>query len=212
MIRTLRLANARLYSSAPSSLAKQRRGRTQKAEQAALLPGQFLVGLPDPVSNIRPIKFYIPDDETAVEQQYRELREEAARRDHEFWKDNNMRFETGKLAFEQQTVERSGQCTLDDLSEYYKQYQVDSHARHLCYNRYVWRRNWQMVWPGIRAWCVEIWRRRTRRVATVAKHSEQGYLFERDGHDVAKRSAEPVAKPDAGPQVNRRAEKIRSYY
>ncbi|KAJ1938286.1 hypothetical protein FBU59_004486 [Linderina macrospora] len=102
-------------------------------------------------SNIRPIKFYIPSDETPQEQVYRELRESACKRDHEFWADNNTRFESGKAEFEQEMVRKTGACTLDDLSIYYKQYQVESYERHLKYNRYLWRRNLAMVGPGIRA-------------------------------------------------------------
>ncbi|KAJ2397648.1 hypothetical protein GGI23_003458, partial [Coemansia sp. RSA 2559] len=110
----------------------------------SLLPGQILVGPPHPISNIRPIKFYIPSDETSIERKYRELREHAVARDHEFWLDNNMRFEQGKADFERHTVVTKGACTLDDLSDYFKQYQVDSFDRHLEYNRYVWKRNLAM--------------------------------------------------------------------
>ncbi|KAI8320215.1 hypothetical protein GQ54DRAFT_248820, partial [Martensiomyces pterosporus] len=115
-----------------------------------------LVGPPHPISNIRPVRFYIPSDETPQEKAYRELREDAVARDHEFWLDNNTRFEKGKMEFEQTMAEKNGECSLDDLSVYYKQYQVDSYRRHLEYNRYVWRRNLQMVLPGIRAWWQEI--------------------------------------------------------
>ncbi|KAJ1720705.1 hypothetical protein LPJ61_006128, partial [Coemansia biformis] len=93
-----------------------------------------------------------------------------------FWLDNNTRFEQGKAEFERRIVETKGACSIDDLSVYYKQYQLDSYERHLKYNRYVWRRSFSMVWPGVRAWAVDIRRRRARRVLAVAKHSEQGYF------------------------------------
>ncbi|PIA15105.1 hypothetical protein COEREDRAFT_30653, partial [Coemansia reversa NRRL 1564] len=115
-----------------------------------------LLGPPHAISNIRPVKFYIPPDETLTEKRYREMREEAVQQDHEFWLDNNTRFEQGKLSFEQQVAEKKGQCTMDDLSVYFHQYQVDSYTRHLEYNRYVWKRSLRMIWPGIRAWLVEV--------------------------------------------------------
>ncbi|KAJ1895642.1 hypothetical protein LPJ81_004919, partial [Coemansia sp. IMI 209127] len=142
----------------------------------SLLPGQILVGPPHPISNIRPIRFYIPSDETLIERKYRELREHAVARDHEFWLDNNMRFEQGKTDFERHTVVTKGACTLDDLSDYFKQYQVDSFDRHLEYNRYVWKRNLAMVWPGLCAWVRGIGRRKRRRMDALARHSEQSYF------------------------------------
>ncbi|KAJ2555850.1 hypothetical protein EV175_002170 [Coemansia sp. RSA 1933] len=159
-------------------------GSTSKLNQLksrvnSLLPGQILVGPPHPISNIRPIAFYIPSDETAAEQKYRELREHAVARDHEFWLDNNTRFEQGKADFERHTTETKGACTLDDLSEYFKQYQVDSFDRHLQYNRYVWKRNLAMVWPGLCAWVGGIGKRKRRRTAALARHSEQSYFDHR---------------------------------
>ncbi|KAJ2711871.1 hypothetical protein H4R19_003044 [Coemansia spiralis] len=180
-------------------------------DQSVLLPGQFLVGPPHPVSNIRPVRFYVAADETAVEKRYREMREAVAEQDHQFWLDNNSRFEQGKAEFERQTTATKGVCSIDDLSTYYKQYQIDSYQRHLEYNRTVWARGFRMVWPGIRAWAVDIRRRRARRVSAVARHSEQGY-FDR-GPVAEHRSDRPP--PDAGSKpstVDRRAEKIRSYY
>ncbi|KAJ1956468.1 hypothetical protein EC988_001333 [Linderina pennispora] len=172
--------------------------------QSNLLPGQFLVGPPHAISNIRPIKFYVPADETPQEQAYRELREDACRRDHLFWLDNNTQFEAGKAAFEQETVRQTGACTLDDLSVYYKQYQEEAYERHLAYNRYVWRRNLAMVVPGIRAWWQSVRRRERRETDGLARHAEQGY-FENDKPVGRKAEREKQG-------VDRREEKIKSYY
>ncbi|KAJ2444423.1 hypothetical protein GGF42_006307 [Coemansia sp. RSA 2424] len=190
--------------------------------QRSLLPGQFLVGPPHPVSNIRPVKFYIPVDETWQERKYRELREDGLRRDHEFWLDNNRRFEQGKEEFEQAVVGRIGGCTVDDLSVYYKQYQVDSYERHLKYNRYLWRRNLAMVGPGVRAWWQEVWRRRKRKGQAMAMFSEQGF-FDREVGDLTTsgtaagttvRLPTPPRHPseEGADKIDRRAEKIKSYY
>ncbi|KAJ2806877.1 hypothetical protein H4R20_001520 [Coemansia guatemalensis] len=197
----------------PYSTSTQRvERRKATTNQSSLLPGQFLLGPPHAISNIRPVKFYIPPDETPAEKRYREMREEAVQRDHEFWLDNNTRFEQGKLLFEQQLAEQKGQCTLDDLSVYYHQYQVDSYTRHLEYNRYVWRRSLRMIWPGIRAWLVEIGKRKKRRVDALAKYSEQGY-FDREQPGVSRvEHVQNSTGQTAKNQVDRRAEKIRSYY
>ncbi|KAJ2784415.1 hypothetical protein H4R18_001125 [Coemansia javaensis] len=156
-------------------------------DPSALLPGQLLVGPPHPVSNIRPVRFYVPPDESPAERRYRELREDAVRQDHRFWLDNNSRFEQGK-------AEARSACPVDGLAAYYKQYQDDAYRRHLAYNRYVWRRSFAMLWPAVRAWITGLGKRRRRTLAAAATHSAQAYF-------------------DRGPAAtDRRAEKIKSYY
>ncbi|KAJ1666129.1 hypothetical protein IW140_001844 [Coemansia sp. RSA 1813] len=221
------------------SNSKSNRTPDNNSRVSSLLPGQILVGPPHPVSNIRPIKFYIPSDETSIERKYRELREHAVTKDHEFWLDNNTRFEQGKAEFERHATVTKGACTLDDLSEYFRQYQVDSFGRHLEYNRYVWRRNLAMVWPGLCAWIKDIRRRKRRRMDALARHSEQSYFDQQESSEsvVAERiqSTGPnnvagsekgagadcqkegplakQAKPESlDSDVDRRAEKIKSYY
>ncbi|KAJ2119377.1 hypothetical protein GGH12_005492 [Coemansia sp. RSA 1822] len=153
----------------------------------------------------------MPSDETPHERTYRLLREEAAHRDHAFWTDNNSRFERGRIEFERNRINRTGVCTLDDLSVYFQEYQNESYKRHVEYNKYVWQRNWHMVWPGIRAWVDEVRRRARRRSFAVARHAEQGYFFARSG--VSKdRVKDGPASPPSQPEASRRDEKIRSYY
>ncbi|KAJ2496952.1 hypothetical protein GGH96_005466 [Coemansia sp. RSA 1972] len=176
-----------------------------------LLPGQFLVGAPHPVSNIRPIAFYIASDETPHEHLYRLMREEAAHRDHAFWTDNNTRFERGRIEFERTRIERTGSCTMDDLSVYFQEYQNESYERHVEYNKYVWKRNWRMVWPGVRAWVDEVRRRARRKEFAVARHAEQGYFFGREGVSKDRVKDDSGPRPSQ-PEASRRDEKIRSYY
>ena len=52
------------------------------------------IGPPDKVSNIRPYKFYQPEDETDTERNYREQRTEAIEFNHEFWYKHNKSFFT----------------------------------------------------------------------------------------------------------------------
>ncbi|KAJ1999589.1 hypothetical protein GGI04_004508, partial [Coemansia thaxteri] len=143
------------------------------------------------------------------ERRYREQREDAVQKDHEFWLDNNRRFEQGKEEFERAALGKSG---VDELSVYYKQYQEESFGRHLAYNRYVWRRNLAMVVPGVRAWWQEVWRRRKRKGQAVAVFSEQGFFDrEDDGAPEMHRRPGTAGQQDAG-KLDRRAEKIKSYY
>lgn len=50
------------------------------------------IGPPDPVSNLRLIKFYQPPDETAAEKQFREMRQEVQDWNQEFWTQHNVNF------------------------------------------------------------------------------------------------------------------------
>ncbi|KAJ2780266.1 hypothetical protein GGI15_003602 [Coemansia interrupta] len=184
-----------------------------------LLPGQLLVGAPHAVSNIRPLRLSIPSDETPAERTYREQRQAAAHQDHVFWQANNQQFEQGKQAFEQQVRAERGECTLDDLSVYYRRYQEESYARHVEYNRAVWRRNVAMVWPGVRAWWQEVWRRRARRRMAVAGMAGGGTFYGREGRGDVRRArgasvdgAGSVNASTPVADVDRRAEKIKSYY
>ncbi|KAJ2722128.1 hypothetical protein GGI07_003513 [Coemansia sp. Benny D115] len=223
------LASVRALSSKSDGPSTKQKGTAATSLQTAtpvhsaghtLLPGQFLVGAPHPISNIRPLHLYVPHDETLVEKRYREMRENGQRQDHEFWLDNNRRFERGRQEFEQKVVADKGQCTLDDLSLYYRQYQVDSYDRHLAYNRAVWRRNLAMVVPGLRAWWAEVWRRRRRRGEGVARYAAAELAPGEEGSGEVERTAknaQPSTAPAsdagaAGGSVDRRAEKIKSYY
>ncbi|KAJ1863884.1 hypothetical protein LPJ73_000407 [Coemansia sp. RSA 2703] len=191
-----------------------------------LLPGQLLVGAPHAVSNIRPLRLSIPFDETPAERTYREQRQAAALEDHLFWQANNMRFEQGKQAFEQHVRDTRGVCTLDDLSAFYRRYQEEEYQRHLEYNGRVWRRNLRMVWPGVCAWWMEVWRRRARKRVAVAAMAANTF-YGREGRGDVRRAAEGSASVNASDSVNasesvhastpaadvdRRADKIKSYY
>ena len=52
------------------------------------------VGPADKVSNIRPYKFYQPEDETDLERSYRVQRTEAIEFNHDFWYKHNKNFFT----------------------------------------------------------------------------------------------------------------------
>lgn len=50
------------------------------------------IGPPDPVSNIRPIRFYVPPNETFTEKKFRIRRAEVLEWNQQFWADHNSRF------------------------------------------------------------------------------------------------------------------------
>ena len=60
------------------------------------------VGPPDKVSNIRPYKFYQPENETPTEKKFREQRMEALEFNHDFWYKHNKSFFTVSTCLDKQ--------------------------------------------------------------------------------------------------------------
>ena len=50
------------------------------------------IGPPDRDSNLRPIKFHVPQDETPLEREYRTSRELVMRWNQEYWAKHNRKF------------------------------------------------------------------------------------------------------------------------
>lgn len=51
-----------------------------------------MIGPPDKISNIRPVLFHIPENESLPEKEYRLIRQEVLQWNQEFWTDHNTRF------------------------------------------------------------------------------------------------------------------------
>uniref|UniRef100_A0A171B7B0 APOPT family protein mitochondrial n=1 Tax=Triatoma infestans TaxID=30076 RepID=A0A171B7B0_TRIIF len=59
-----------------------------------------IVGPPNPISNIRPIIFHIPRNETAIEKIFRHEREYVQKWHEEFWSNHNTKFIEERKEFE----------------------------------------------------------------------------------------------------------------
>ncbi|XP_027632219.1 apoptogenic protein 1, mitochondrial isoform X3 [Tupaia chinensis] len=57
------------------------------------------IGPPDKYSNLRPVHFYIPENESALEQKLRELRQETQEWNQQFWAHQNLSFSKEKEEF-----------------------------------------------------------------------------------------------------------------
>ena len=67
-----------------------------------------MIGTPDPISNLRPVKYYIPSNETAEEREWRESCQRVDAFNEDFWQKNNTLFMNAKAEFEDQ-------CELENL-------------------------------------------------------------------------------------------------
>ncbi|XP_076043080.1 cytochrome c oxidase assembly factor 8 isoform X2 [Oratosquilla oratoria] len=133
----------------------------QKAKQQnknidSAIPGAShdCIGPPNKFSNIRPIKFYVPTNETPLQLQLRKHREETQEWNDEFWKNHNIKFKKMKADFIKKrleekyanTVEDQKRLTADEMSEFYKAF-LDLHrTQHIEYNKEWYKRNFRILY------------------------------------------------------------------
>lgn len=61
-----------------------------------------MIGTPDPISNLRPVKYYTPPNETAEEKEWRESCIKVDAFNEDFWHKNNTLFAQAKADYEEQ--------------------------------------------------------------------------------------------------------------
>jgi hypothetical protein len=74
-----------------------------------------MIGTPDPISNLRPVKYYIPSNETTEEREWRESCQRVDAFNEDFWQKNNTLFMNAKAEFEDQcklknTIQNMAMC------------------------------------------------------------------------------------------------------
>ncbi|RUP45250.1 hypothetical protein BC936DRAFT_148425 [Jimgerdemannia flammicorona] len=113
--------------------------------------GVDMVSTPDPVSNLRAVKYFIPENESQEEREWRLMRERVDKFNSDFWTENNAKFIREKAAFEDEVTSRGEQVTPETLSVFYKDFLDKAYPRQMAYNRQWWRDNLAMLYPGLKA-------------------------------------------------------------
>ncbi|XP_076393155.1 cytochrome c oxidase assembly factor 8 isoform X2 [Megachile rotundata] len=100
-----------------------------------------IIGPPDPVSNLRPIIYAKPKNESNLEKKYREAREDTQLWNENFWRKHNMSFIQERKQF-QEDLKAQGKLsiTADDMSIFYKEFLDKNWKTHLHYNIACFRR------------------------------------------------------------------------
>ncbi|XP_016154248.1 PREDICTED: apoptogenic protein 1, mitochondrial isoform X2 [Ficedula albicollis] len=104
------------------------------------------IGPPDQHSNLRPIIFYAPPDESALERRLREARQEAQASNQRFWARHNRAFRQEKEEFIYSRLKAKGlemrdesgqKATLnaEEMADFYKDFLSKNFKKHLQYNR-----------------------------------------------------------------------------
>ncbi|KAM6069380.1 cytochrome c oxidase assembly factor 8 isoform 2-T2 [Theristicus caerulescens] len=104
------------------------------------------IGPPDKHSNLRPVIFYAPPEESPLERRLREARQEAQACDQRFWARHNRAFRQEKEEFIYSRLKAKGlemrdetgqKATLnaEEMADFYKEFLSKNFRKHMQYNR-----------------------------------------------------------------------------
>ncbi|XP_011222809.2 cytochrome c oxidase assembly factor 8 [Ailuropoda melanoleuca] len=114
------------------------------------------IGPPDKHSNLRPIHFYVPENESPLEQKLRKLRQETQEWNQQFWANQNLTFRKEKEEFIHSRLKAKGlelragsgqKATLDaeEMADFYKEFLSKNFLKHMYYNRDWYKRNFAIT-------------------------------------------------------------------
>ncbi|XP_007663341.1 cytochrome c oxidase assembly factor 8 isoform X2 [Ornithorhynchus anatinus] len=132
------------------------------------------IGPPDRYSNLRPIKFYVPENESPLEQQLRKLRQETQEWNQRFWATQNLAFWKEKEEFIYRRLKAKGlevrdetgqKITLsaEEMADFYKEFLSKNFKKHMNYNRDWYKRNFTITFFMGKVAVERIWRRLGRK-------------------------------------------------
>ncbi|XP_051625508.1 cytochrome c oxidase assembly factor 8 isoform X2 [Manacus candei] len=105
------------------------------------------IGPPDKHSNLRPVIFYVPPEESPLERRLREARQEAQACNQRFWARHNCAFRQEKEEFIYSRLKAKGlemrdetgqKATLnaEEMADFYKDFLSKNFRKHMQYNRW----------------------------------------------------------------------------
>ncbi|KAG0324227.1 hypothetical protein BGZ99_002059 [Dissophora globulifera] len=114
---------------------------------------KFLTGNPHPISNLRPVLYPIPPNESPEDREFRERRERVDAFNQDFWVSNNNMFNKAKADYEEKIRAQNGNqpVTTEELSVFYKDFLDRAYDRQMRYNRQWWVENVGMLLPAAKA-------------------------------------------------------------
>ena len=126
-----------------------------------------MIGPPDPISNLRPIKITPSKNETPTQQKLRELRIEAQEFNQKFWLKHNREFTQGRAEYVKKVLQEKyphekGKTTINanEMSVFYKKFLDDHWTSHLDYNKQWQRRNFHILFLALKVKLETMFRRR----------------------------------------------------
>ncbi|CAG5131405.1 unnamed protein product [Candidula unifasciata] len=122
------------------------------------------IGPPDSISNIRPIQFYVPPDETHTEKDFRLQRQEVLEWNKQFWTDHNSRFFQEKEEYVQAHQAKDSEGNIqklspEEMSVFYKTFLNKNWHSHLNYNKEWYKKNVSLLWPAFKVLIIRLTRK-----------------------------------------------------
>lgn len=140
--------------------ASQAPKQAERAERTGFSPAATSkhdwIGPPDRLSNLRPIIYHIPENETPQERKLRRLRQETEDWNHEFWTNQNFTFSKEKEEYVRSQLSAKGlserdedgrkrTLSIEEMAVFYKHFLDKNIGRHASYNREWYRRNFTIT-------------------------------------------------------------------
>uniref|UniRef100_A0A8C5F430 Cytochrome c oxidase assembly factor 8 n=1 Tax=Gadus morhua TaxID=8049 RepID=A0A8C5F430_GADMO len=126
------------------------------------------IGPPNRLSNIRPITYHVPAQESALEERLRRLRQQTEVWNHEFWAYQNVAF--NKLLLDLFSVlllalftGRKHTLGSEEMALFYKSFLDTNRTRHANYNKEWYRRNFRITLLMGRVALTNAWKTVTNR-------------------------------------------------
>ena len=126
-----------------------------------------LIGPPDPASNLRPVKFKVPENETELQKRLRLLRQETQEFNQKFWSEHNAEFVKGredhiakvlKEKYENDVTKTT--ISAEEMSVYYKKFLDSKWKAHIDYNLEWQKRNFSILFLAFRVQLESIFQRK----------------------------------------------------
>ncbi|XP_012967671.1 cytochrome c oxidase assembly factor 8 [Mesocricetus auratus] len=181
--KALRPLVGRSFSGGVGRLARERRAERRDAAVSRFCPPRHSchdwIGPPDKYSNLRPVHFHAPEDESPLEQRLRELRQETQEWNQQFWANQNLTFRKEKEEFIYSRLQAKGlglrtesgqRATLDaeEMADFYKEFLSKNFQKHMCYNRDWYKRNFAITFLMGKVALERMWRRLRQRHKTTS--------------------------------------------
>ncbi|XP_054469370.1 cytochrome c oxidase assembly factor 8 [Anoplopoma fimbria] len=127
------------------------------------------IGPPNPLSNLRPIVYSVPENESELERRLRHLRQETEDWNHDFWTKQNISFSEEKDAYIFSQLNSRGLTVRDEsgrrralnseeMAVFYKSFLDTNRIRHADYNKEWYRRNFTITFLMARVALRNMWR------------------------------------------------------
>jgi hypothetical protein len=108
--------------------------------------GFYLVGPADKLSNIRLTKLYKPQNESNLEKEYRILHEHVQQWNHNYWSQQNLRYNFEKQKFINNfKLTHNQEPDTKEMTLFYKNFLDNSYQIHANYNKQWYKYNFMLI-------------------------------------------------------------------